>query len=267
MAEPPTTQLAPSERTVVTVGTYDGVHLGHRRLIEETKADAAVLGLPSVVVTFSEHPSSVLRPDRPVELLCTLEEKLELLAATGVDRVEVLTFDHERAIESAEEFVRVELVERLHVAEVLVGSNFRFGYRRLGDVALLEALGQRYGFSARGIDLVLDDEHRSVVSSTRIRSLLSTGEILKARQLLGRAYRLSGMLDEKGRLLSSPELLVPPPGRYRCEVVDVGGNGPSLLTFVVVEPSREVRVELVAPAAAPSLRVAVSFVGDREPAV
>jgi len=203
------------ECSVVTVGTYDGVHLGHRRLIDETKRSARELGCKSVVVTFSVHPSKVLRPEAPVPLLCTLEEKIALLRATGIDEVVVLDFDAERARESAEDFVIRDLVGRLFVAEVVVGSNFRFGYKRHGDVALLQRLGGEYGFVTKGVDLVLDDEHHSVVSSTRIRSLIGAGELRGAAHLLGRPYLLSGTLDPALALHVDDELLVPPPGSYR----------------------------------------------------
>ena len=200
--------------TVVTVGTYDGVHLGHRRLIDETKRSAQERGCTSVVVTFAVHPSKVLRPDAPVPLLSTLDEKIELLKETGIDDVVVLEFDSARARESAEDFVIRELVGSLSVAEVVVGSNFRFGYKRRGDVGLLKRLGNKYGFVTSGVELVLDDEHHSVVSSTRIRALIATGEILEAEHLLGRPYVLTGMVDASSQLRVADELLVPAPGDY-----------------------------------------------------
>src|SRR5665213_3243206 len=203
------------ECSVVTVGTYDGVHLGHRRLIDETKRSAQERGCRSVVVTFAVHPSMVLRPDSPVPLLCTLEEKVTLLKATGIDEVVVLDFDIDRAHESAEDFVIRDLVGRLGAKEIVVGSNFRFGYKRHGDVALLERLGEEYGFVTKGVELVLDDEHHSVVSSTRIRSLIASGELLEAEHLLGRPYLLAGKVNPTSELGVVSGLLIPPAGSYQ----------------------------------------------------
>jgi len=220
------------ECSVVTVGTYDGVHLGHRRLIDETKRSARERGCKSVVVTFAVHPSKVLRPDAPVPLLCTLEEKIALLKETGIDEVVVLDFDSDRAHESAEDFVIRDLVGRLFVAEVVVGSNFRFGYKRHGDVALLQKLGSEYGFVTKGVELVLDDEHHSVVSSTRIRSLISTGELREAEHLLGRPYLLTGTIGAFSELAVSNELLMPPSGSYLVTISQARGVGSSELVTV-----------------------------------
>lgn len=211
--------------SVVTVGTYDGVHLGHRRLIDETMRSARDLGCRGVVVTFAVHPSKVLRPDAPVPLLCTLDKKLELLKATGIDEVVVLEFDVARARESAEDFVVRDLVERLAVKEVVVGSNFRFGHKRQGDVALLERLGGQYGFVTKGVELVLDDEHHSVVSSTRIRSLIASGALREAERLLGRPYLLSGTMDANLEFRVATDLLVPPAGRYQAVITQEGAGG------------------------------------------
>lgn len=219
------------------------------------------------MVTFREHPSKVLRPDSPVPMLCTLEEKLALLRETGIDEIVVLDFDEARAHESAEDFVIRDLVGRLNVSEVVVGSNFRFGYERRGDVAMLEKMGQQYGFAAKGIELVLDDEHQSVVSSTRIRALIRDGEMLEAERLLGRPYELRGSLGPRGQLVVDSELLVPPPGRYCVEITRVGQDHPietSSETTVVID---NVGVISLAPDSipVPSDPLTVSFCGDREP--
>lgn len=217
----------PTDCSIATIGTYDGVHLGHRRLIEETCAVASTRpGCRSVVVTFDAHPSTVLRPETPVPMLCTLEEKLALLESTGIDEVCVLEFDGARARETAEEFVVRDLVERLGVTRVVVGTNFRFGHERRGDLALLERLGDRYGFVATGIELVLDDEHHSVVSSTRIRHLLRRGDLSEAARLLGHPYVLPGAMGSDGHLVVPRELLVPPAGHYDVGVIDREPGGP-----------------------------------------
>jgi riboflavin kinase/FMN adenylyltransferase len=202
---------------VVTVGTYDGVHLGHRRLLTEAMAEGQRLGLPTVVVTFDQHPVEVLRPDRAPRLLTGLEHKLELLRASGVDAIEVLHFDVERARESAEDFVRNDLVGRLHAAAVLVGSNFRFGHRQGGDVALLQALAGELGFVARGIDLVIDDESHSIVSSSVIRARLAEGAVDEAARLLGRPHEVRGRVDD-GEFVLAGRLALPVAGRYAARV-------------------------------------------------
>lgn len=258
------------ECSVVTVGTYDGVHLGHRCLIDETKRSAKELGCRSVVVTFAVHPSKVLRPDAPVPLLCTLEEKVALLKATGIDEVVVLDFDIDRAHESAEDFVIRDLVERLDAKEVVVGSNFRFGHNRHGDVALLERLGGEYGFVTKGVELVLDDEHHSVVSSTRIRSLIASGELCEAEHLLGRPYLLSGSVDETFQFSAATDLLIPPSGSYRVTLsqtdpsrssgplsvvgrAQIGAEGAIMLEGLDVGPGFDL-----------SQMVTVAFVSDRD---
>ncbi|HUY05744.1 MAG TPA: FAD synthetase family protein [Acidimicrobiales bacterium] len=261
------------ERSVVTVGTYDGVHLGHRRLIEETKRSARERACRSVVVTFSVHPSKVLRPSAPVPLLCTLEEKIDLLQETGIDEVVVLEFDRDRAHESAEDFVIRDLVGRLGAVEVVVGSNFRFGFKRHGDVALLHRLGEEYGFVTTGVDLVLDDEHHSVVSSTRIRALIANGAMREAQHLLGRPYPLIGMVDSSSVMHLPKELLIPPEGTYLVSL-SAGGSARShgvqsvRGTARITDRATVTLGDLVAGRGIDRERpVRVAFEGDREPAV
>jgi riboflavin kinase/FMN adenylyltransferase len=206
------------EASVVTVGTYDGVHLGHRRLIAETMLAAQETGVKSVVVTFGTHPLAVLRPEIPLRLLCTQEEKVAMLESTGVDEVVVLNFDHDRAKESAEDFVTEELVGALGATQVVVGSNFRFGFQRHGDVQLLREMGKRLGFLTTGVTLVLDDEHHSVVSSTRIRTLISSGELQEAARLLGRTYTLTGTMQSPSEVALPDDLLLPEAGIYEVEI-------------------------------------------------
>ncbi|HKH87327.1 MAG TPA: adenylyltransferase/cytidyltransferase family protein, partial [Acidimicrobiales bacterium] len=133
-------------RSVVTIGAYDGVHIGHRSVIDRVQSLAGSEGLESVVVTFDRHPASVVRPDSAPKLLTDLAQKLELLEETGVDRIFVVHFDPERAAETAEDFVEAVLVRELSAAAVVVGRDFHFGKDRGGNVALLEAMGEEYGF-------------------------------------------------------------------------------------------------------------------------
>jgi riboflavin kinase/FMN adenylyltransferase len=202
---------------VATIGTFDGVHLGHRRLIDETRRQAAARGLRSVAVTFDRHQMTIVRPEAAPRLLTGLDHKLELLAAAGVDAV-VLEFDATRAAQGAEDFVKDVLVGHLGVRALVVGSTFRFGYRHRGDARLLETMGARLGFSVTPIELVTDDGARTVISSSLIRSLVADTRLDEARRLLGRDHEVRGVVvDGAAGLVAVPaELLVPPPGDYRA---------------------------------------------------
>ncbi len=219
----------PEEGTVATIGAYDGVHLGHRALISEVRRLAERRGARSAVVTFDRHPAQVIRPDTAPLLLTDLDQKLELLAATGVDDTYVIHFDRERASEPAEHFVQRMLVECLRVVEVVVGEDFHFGHRRLGNVALLEEIGAREGFTVCGHKLVGPDgsaaRDDAQVSSTAIRRALHEGRLVDANLMLGRPHEMRGVVvegDRRGRVLGFPtanvaigdEMLMPADGIY-----------------------------------------------------
>ncbi|MGH9156052.1 MAG: bifunctional riboflavin kinase/FAD synthetase [Acidimicrobiales bacterium] len=194
----------PAEGSVVSIGAYDGVHLGHVALLARVRAMAADLRRVSAVVTFDRHPATVVRPESAPRLLCDLDQKLELLAATGVDRAVVLRFDAARATESAEEFVTDVLVGCLGAQAVVVGHDFHFGHRRRGDVAMLQALGADLGFDVLGVTLTGDEAQHRPVSSTRIRGLLAGGDVAAAAALLGRRHEVRGVVeqgDRRGRQL------------------------------------------------------------------
>jgi riboflavin kinase / FMN adenylyltransferase len=142
----PSVAMPPGEGTAVTIGAYDGVHLGHRALLRDLSARAASAGLSTVVVTFDRHPAAVVRPESAPKQLTGLEQKLELLADCGIDRTVVIPFDLARAEESAEDFVKEVLVDQLSARLVVVGEDFHFGHRRRGNVELLRRLGSDYGF-------------------------------------------------------------------------------------------------------------------------
>ena len=210
---------------VVTIGAYDGVHLGHRALIGRVLATAGELGAAAAVVTFDRHPAAVVRPASAPKLLTDLDQKLELLAATGLDRAVVLRFDEERSQESAEEFVEDVLVGCLRARAVVVGHDFHFGHRRRGNVPLLQEMGAELGFDVLGISLVADQPGEEPVSSTRIRQLLVAGEVEAAARLLGRPHEVRGRVergDARGRGLGFPtanvavptEILLPAEGIY-----------------------------------------------------
>ena len=176
--------------TAVTIGSYDGVHLGHRALLADLVARARAAGLSPVVVTFDRHPASVVRPESAPPLLTDLDQKLELLAECGIERTLVVPFNRAQADESAEDFVREVLVETLDAKLVVVGEDFHFGNRRRGNVALLRELGQEHGFEVVGVRLTGED--LAPVSSTRIRSLVAAGDVVGAAALLGRPHEVRG---------------------------------------------------------------------------
>lgn len=205
--------------TVVTIGAYDGLHLGHRAVIDRVKAVAADRGLASAMVTFDRHPASVVRPESAPKLLCDLDQKLELLESTGIDVVVVVTFDELRAAETAEEFVQEVLVDCLGARSIIVGADFHFGKGRGGNVALLEEMGPSLGFEVQGMPLVDADgapaERGERVSSTAIRRALAEGDLTNASAMLGRDHEVRGMVahgDARGRELGFPTANVSVPG-------------------------------------------------------
>ena len=215
----------PDAGSVVTIGAYDGVHLGHQAVIGAVRARAATLGTVSAVVTFDRHPAMVVRPESAPKLLTDLPQRLELLASTGIDYTLVIHFDADRAAESAEDFVREVLVDCLQARAVVVGHDFHFGRDRGGSVPLLQRMGAELGFDVLGIMLVAGGDANEVVSSTRVRSLLGAGDVAAAALLLGRAYEVRGVVqdgDKRGRELGFPtanvavpdDILLPADGIY-----------------------------------------------------
>ena len=198
----------PPPGCVVTIGAYDGVHIGHQHVIARVRALAADLGLASAVVTFDRHPATVVRPESAPKLLTDLPQKLELLAACGVDYCLVVHFDQARSEESAEDFVTEELAGRLHARQIVVGQDFHFGHGRRGDVALLQRMGATLGFGVLGLPLVGGHgEGDAPVSSTRIRRLLAAGHVEAAAAMLGRDHEVRGVVergDGRGRQLGFP---------------------------------------------------------------
>ncbi len=207
--------MSPGEGTAVTIGAYDGVHLGHRALLRDLSARADAAGLATVVVTFDRHPAAVVRPESAPKQLTSLEQKLELLAGCGIDRTVVVPFDLARAEESAEDFVKEVLVDQLSARLVVVGEDFHFGHGRRGNVDLLRRLGAEYGFEVVGVGLTGtggDGDGSSpggqAVSSTRIRRLLAEGDVAEAAQLLGRPHEVRGPVV-RGDGRGGPELGFP----------------------------------------------------------
>jgi riboflavin kinase / FMN adenylyltransferase len=209
-------------KPVLALGNFDGLHRGHTKIIERIRRVAAERGATSLVLTFDPHPPRVVRPDKAPPLLMTLDQKLEALEQAGVQGVAIVRFTHELSQWEPETFVRVVLVDWLRVGEVWVGADFLFGRNRSGNFSLLRALGGHYGFRAEKIDPVRYKDF--VVSSTRVRRLVSEGRVDEAGALLGRHVFLDGVVVRgagRGRELGFPTAnvqttneLIPPHGVY-----------------------------------------------------
>lgn len=208
----------PGERSVVTIGAYDGLHIGHQAVIGQVRRLAAERGDRSAVVTFDRHPARVVRPESAPQLLTDPEQRLELLAATGVDAAVVLPFDAAQAAESPVDFVERVLVGCLHVGAVVVGDDFHFGRNREGNVDLLRKLGDLHGFDVVPVELVQrPDGVDEPVSSTAIRRALAGGDVALAARLLGRPLEARGSVvqgDRRGRLLGFPTANVEVPNSF-----------------------------------------------------
>lgn len=218
------------EASIVAPGNYDGVHRGHRALLDAARELGDPDGTPVTVLTFDPHPATVLAPARAPALLTTIERRVELLTAFGADAVEVLRFDHELAAEEPEDFVRRVLVEDLRARAVVIGPDFRFGRGASGDVTLLRTLGGGLGFSVCAHGPLEHDG--AVISSTRVRRAIAAGAVDEARALLGRAHDVSGAVirgDQRGRTIGVPTanldpepVLLPADGVYAVFAKIVG---------------------------------------------
>ena len=226
--------------SVISIGKFDGVHTGHRAVISELKSLAEHDGLAAVVVTFDRHPLALLSPDDcPIALVST-EQKLDLLAETGIDATLVLEFNESLSSLPPEQFIENILVNSLRARDVLVGRDFRFGAKGAGDVDLLQRLGGQYGFGVRLIDDVKPDNIRRV-SSTWIRELLSSGDVRAASRLLGHVPAVRGIVVHgaaRGHELGFPtanlspesEGLIPADGVYAGWLTDTGIRYPAAIS-------------------------------------
>jgi riboflavin kinase/FMN adenylyltransferase len=206
----------PGHRSVITIGAYDGVHLGHQTVINAVRAKALDNDAISVVVTFDRHPASVVRPESAPLLLTDLDQKLELLESTGVDAVVVVPFDSTQAGEEPAAFIRRVLVDCLGVRHVAVGEDFHFGKNRAGNVAMLRTEGSRHDFTVGPLGLLQRvDGVDEPVSSTAIRRALKGGDVATASQLLGRYFEARGPVvtgDQRGRTIGFATANVQVPG-------------------------------------------------------
>lgn len=219
-------------RCALTIGNFDGVHRGHRALIERAVASARELEISSCVLTFEPHPREYLAPLQAPARLTRLRDKLELLERTGVERVHIVRFDAAFAALSAEQFVSQVLVDGLGVRWLLVGSDFRFGARRTGDFALLQILAGRNAFQLEAMPDILMEGER--VSSSAVRAALAAGDFARAERLLGHRYFISGRVAhgaKLGRDLGFPTanlVLRRAPPLSGIYVVEVEGFGPGV---------------------------------------
>ena len=235
-------QPRPLARTVLTLGNFDGVHLGHQEILRRAVERARGLGAAAVVLTFEPHPLAVLFPDRAPTLIQPLHDRLALLAGLGVDVVVLQRFTRAFAGLAPEDFVRDFLLRHLELRHVVVGYNVNFGRDRAGSGETLRALGPRHGFGVDVVGPVVAGGEQ--VSSTRLREVLGAGDMRRARLLLGRAHALRGRVvvgDRRGRTLGfptanlnvKPRLLVPPDGVYAITTTIDGRRWPGVLNIGV----------------------------------
>lgn len=223
-------------RTVVTIGAYDGVHLGHRAVISQVRERATAMGASSVVVTFDRHPASVVRPESAPRLLTDPQQKLELLASTGVDATLVVPFSELQSREAPRDFVQRVLIDALKMRAVIVGEDFHFGYKRGGNVTLLREMATANDFEVSPLNLIArTDGVNEAVSSTAIRRALSGGDVRRASEMLGRAHEVRGTVvqgDKRGRTIGFPtanvaidaSLCLPADGVYAARVTIGDGS-------------------------------------------
>ena len=241
-------------RPVLALGNFDGVHRGHRKILERVRRVAGERGAAAIVMTFDPHPPRVVRPDKAPPLLMTTAQRLEAIAASGLQGAAIVRFTHEMSQWDPETFVRTVLVDWMRVGEVWVGANFLFGHDRAGNFSLLRGLGARYGFKAEKIDPVRYKDF--VVSSTRIRRLVGEGRVDEAGALLGHQYYVDGSVvhgDHRGTSIGFPTAnlcteneLLPPHGVYATTTTISGVVRPSVTNLGVrptVDASGRVTIE------------------------
>ena len=215
-----------SHKVCLAIGVFDGVHLGHQRVIGQARDDARATGGTSVVLTFDPHPMRVLAPDKAPRLLTSTEHKLSLIEKLGVDSCLLLTFDKPFSLTPPDRFIDTVARQTNQLQEICVGTRFRFGHERAGDVRLMEALAPKYGFKAKEIQSVaLDGE---MISSTAIRQHVLNGRLERAAAMLGRPFTILGSVetgDHRGRELGFPtanlnphDEVLPPDGVYAVRV-------------------------------------------------
>ena len=218
----------PLKNPVLTIGNFDGVHKGHLVLFDKVKARAKAINGQSAVMTFEPHPIKVMKPGNGPPLITPIKQKLDLISDAGIDVILCIPFTRQFASISAEEFVQDILVDRLGIKEIVVGYDYTFGYKRQGNINLLQELGEKLGFKVHVVDAIHLDN--ALVSSTSIRELVQTGNLSEAKKLLGRDYQICGTVvkgkNRGGRLLGFPtanlkliDELIPKGGVYAVTAI------------------------------------------------
>ena len=231
----------PSQSALLTIGVFDGVHLGHRHLLERLRETAARENAASAVLTFTNHPRTVIRPGDCVQYITTVEDRLELLRREGVDLVLPLTFDVELSRLKADEFVDL-LLERLNMGGLVMGSSFAMGHQRGGTPPVLAEMGRDKGFSTTVVEPASSQGEE--VSSTAIRDAVSRGDVGRASRLLGRPFALRGVVvrgQARGRSLGFPTAnlnlpwsqIVPGNGIYAARAIVEGAARPAAVSIGV----------------------------------
>jgi len=238
-------ELSTHDRPVVTLGTFDGVHLGHQQILRRVTTQARLEKRKSVLLTYHPHPRLVLRPWQPVQLLTTLEEKIKLIEAYGLDEMIVLNFDQALANTEARQFVEHILVKKLLPGYLVVGYDHGFGKNRQGGIEILKETGELHGFAVEVVPPVKLGEEN--ISSTKIRKAFQAGEFNKGAKLLGHSYPVRGTvqmgtgLGQKlgyptCNLRLPPEKLFPPAGIYSCKV-EIGSRIKDGMAYVGTKPT------------------------------
>ncbi len=231
---------------VVTIGNYDGMHVGHKQIIERVRERARHLGGTSILITFHPHPLHVLKPEKELAAITPVEERKRLIEETGIDVLFLVPFTKEFSMIPAEDFVKLVLVQKLAVKGVVIGYDFRFGREGKGDRALLESMGRTYGFFVEEVaEVTLEGEK---VGSNRIRKLVASGSVAVAAKVLGRPFSIAGTVVKakgRGRTIGYPTInlrtdhaLIPKNGVYITEV-EVEGRRFSAVTNVGTNPTFE----------------------------
>lgn len=232
-----TDRLPVFNKAVITIGTFDGVHMGHRTILEEVVKHASEIGGESILITFEPHPRKLLFPDKPIEIITPLKDKLDLITEIGIQHIVVVPFTHEFAALSATEYVKQFLVEKFHPASIVIGYDHHFGNDRKGNIELLNELKGEFGFEVVEIDAQLIEN--AAVSSTKIRNAVKSGDVRFASEMLNRDYSIKGIVVEGAKLGNTigyptanikpldAEQIVPENGVYavRVNINDTTYNG------------------------------------------
>ena len=242
-------------KVCLAIGFFDGVHLGHQQIIRQTLTDARQHNALALIVTFDRHPASVVAPQRVPPLIYSLPQKLRAIGSLGADDLLLIHFDKPFSEQTGEAFIRGLARDLSQIQSLCVGANFTFGHKRGGNVALLKTLGEELSFIVHGMSAVSLDG--KIVSSTRIRETIRTGDLDAASQMLGRAYSIAGQIIRGDRLghelgfptanLDTTGLVLPPRGVYVVRA-EVGGRAHRAVVNIgsrpsVQNPTPQIRVE------------------------